>query len=389
MYESYFNLTGKPFELVPNPEFLFLSKSHKKAITYLTYGIRERIGFILLTGEIGSGKTTILRNLIKDLNDKVVLSKVFNTRVTSEQLLAMINEDFGLDVTNKDRITLLRDLNTFLVEQYVQDNQPILIIDEAQNLTPDLLEEVRLLSNLETERSKLIQIVLVGQPELRQLLNQPSLRQLRQRISMACNLEALTLSETGDYIAHRLEVAGNRDAVIIPPESLEMIFRYSKGIPRLINIICDFLMLSAFAEQVVQIDAEMVREIIGDLDIENMVWEADGTQLCGVPAESERQEIVRVSNNELLETKLTDIADRLTRIESDDTDKSFKNLLIDISERIASLENAFRFHVTDTQASVDEVRRRIARIKDAPETIIADEGTAPPRISLFRRILGE
>jgi len=173
MYTSFFNLHKKPFELVPDPEFIYLSRSHRKAITYLDYGIRERAGFILLTGDVGSGKTTLIRDLLSKKYEQVVLAKIFNTRVSSEQMLAMINEDFGLSVTSKDKISLLRDLNDFLLEQYAAGNHPILIIDEAQNLSADLLEEVRMLSNLESASRKLLQIVLVGQPELRETLALP------------------------------------------------------------------------------------------------------------------------------------------------------------------------------------------------------------------------
>ena len=210
MYTSFFNLAEKPFELLPNPKFLFLSKGHKKALSYLEYGIQERAGFTLLTGEVGSGKTTLLRNVIKNLGSKSTLAMVFNTQVKTEQLLALINEDFGLAVEGKDKVALLRNLNDFLVEENSKGQQPIVIIDEAQNLSPEALEEIRLLSNLEFDSFKLLQIILVGQPELRQVLSQPSLRQLRQRISISCHLGPLSLQETKDYISHRLEIAGNR-----------------------------------------------------------------------------------------------------------------------------------------------------------------------------------
>ncbi|GMT47583.1 MAG: hypothetical protein IEMM0007_1149 [bacterium] len=278
MYETFYSLRVKPFELVPSPDFLFLSRSHRKALTYLKYGITEKVGFMLLTGEVGSGKTTLIRNLIRGLDSNIVLSKIFNTKVSSEQLISLINEDFGLDVNGKDKISLLRELNNFLIKQYAEKHNPILVIDEAQNLTPELLEEVRMLSNLETDDAKLLQIVLVGQPELKKVLARPELRQLRQRISISSHIYPITRVETEEYIFHRLEVAGNRDAVIFRNGTVESVYNFSKGIPRLINIVCDFLMLAAFVEETREITSDLVKEVIGELETENRFWQ-DGDSL--------------------------------------------------------------------------------------------------------------
>jgi len=266
MYEKYFSLKHKPFELTPNPDFLFRSSTHKKAITYLDYGIKERVGFILLTGEVGSGKTTIIRNLVKNLSDSVNLSRVNNTKVSSEQLISMINEDFGLDVEGKSKTRLLSELNTFLVEEYSKQIQPILLIDEAQNLSPDLLEEIRLLSNLETDKAKLIQIILVGQPELKTTLMLPELLQLRQRININYHIAPLSVYEIAEYIKHRLTVAGNPDAIELQDEILHIIHKFSRGIPRLINILCDFAFLTAFVEGKEKVDIDIIREVSKDLE---------------------------------------------------------------------------------------------------------------------------
>lgn len=267
MYLDYYSFKCKPFDLVPNPEFMYFSKTHKRAITYLNYGITERAGFILLTGEVGSGKTTIIRDLIERHNNNILLGKVFNTNVNAEQLIEMINDDFEIPVRGKDKISLLKELNHFLVEQYSKGNRPVLIIDEAQNLTAETLEEVRMLSNLETSDSKLLQIILVGQPELRELLTKPELRQLRQRISIQCHLLPLTRHEMEEYIFHRLEIAGNRDALLFSKKALDAVYSYSGGIPRLINILGEFLLLSAYAEDVRYIEEEMIIDIAGDLDL--------------------------------------------------------------------------------------------------------------------------
>ncbi len=267
MYTAFFNLTEKPFELLPNPKFLFLSKGHKKALSYLQYGIQERAGFTLLTGEVGSGKTTLLRNIIKDLGPQTTMAMVFNTQVETVQLLALINEDFDLDVEGKDKVALLRDLNDFLVEENSNGRRPIVIIDEAQNLSPEALEEIRLLSNLEFDSFKLLQIILVGQPELRQMISQPSLRQLRQRISISCHLGPLSREETKDYIYHRLEIAGNREALILNSKVIDLIYEFSSGGPRLINVICDFLMLTSFVEEDHEISEDLVYEAVEELSI--------------------------------------------------------------------------------------------------------------------------
>ncbi len=272
MYESFFSLKVKPFALLPNPEFLFLSRSHKKALTYLDYAIRNRAGFILLTGEIGSGKTTLLRDLFNTHHQNIVLSRIFNTKVNSEQLLSMINDDFGLPVEGKDKLLLLRELNDFLMNQHAHGNRSILVIDEAQNLAPEVLEELRLLSNLETDSVKLLHIVLAGQPELRKTLSMPELLQLRQRISCFCHIQPLEEDEIEPYILHRLERAGNRQAAVFSPESIDLIWRYSRGIPRLINTICDFLLLLAYADGERTMTPELARAVIDDLDFENCYW---------------------------------------------------------------------------------------------------------------------
>lgn len=365
MYEAFFQLKTKPFELVPNPEFLFLSKGHKKAITYLDYGIREKVGFILLTGEVGSGKTTILRNLIREVKDKIVLSKIFNTKVSSDQLIAMINEDFGLSVTGKDKVQLIRELYEFLIEQYAAGRQPILIIDEAQNLSTELLEEVRMLSNLESDRAKLLQIVLVGQPELRASLASPEMVQLRQRISLTCHLRPLSQGEVTDYIYHRLEVAGNRDAVKLPEETFELIYQFSRGIPRLVNIICDFLMISAFVERTREITLDLVREVVGELEEENRYWEERGhhPESAPVPMLEDRLLFQRV---ERLERAVLAASNR-----SDDTRQ-----WPDYTERIAELEGTLReqsveharqvAQLTETVAGLSQELRQLREAQQAP-----------------------
>lgn len=361
MYESFFKLRSKPFDLLPDPRFIYLSKSHKKALTYLDYGIRERSGFILLTGEVGSGKTTLIRDLLDKRYEHVVLSKIFNTRVTSDQLLAMINDDFGLPVQGKDKVTLIRDLNGFLIEQYAAGNFPILIIDEAQNLSPELLEEVRMISNLEASDSKLLQIILVGQPELRTILSAPELRQLRQRININCHLQALSREETEFYITHRLDVAGNASAVHFEPESLDAIFRYSRGIPRLINIICDFLLFLAFAEETTSLTVEMVNDVIGDLDFENHYWMADGHNIIRdngfSPAVGTSAPVPE------LHGMLAEISRRIESIEHNFT-APLNSALKDQDDRLVSLQATVTTHVTKTNSLILDLNRKMEEINN-------------------------
>lgn len=379
MYESYFELEVKPFELLPNPEFIYLSKSHKRAMTYLDYGIRERAGFILLTGEIGSGKTTLIRDLIKKHRDDMVLSKVFNTNVDSQELLSLIVEDFGVPVQGKDKFTLFRDLNDFLVDQYARGGRPVVIIDEAQNLAPEQLEEIRMLSNLETDTGKLLQIMLVGQPELRKTLSSPRLVQLRQRISINCHLQPLSSSEITDYILHRLHMAGNREALTFSPEALETIYKYSRGIPRLINIICDFLLLAAFAEEVKHVGGEMVKEIIGDLDFENHYW-GEGVEVHGDTLPS--QLFAKINTDEELKFLLRDINMRLFL--ERESSKETNDILINLQDKIASLEatlGALKGNNVSAAPEEQQVRERA----NVPKVPTDDEKERP---GMLRRILG-
>jgi general secretion pathway protein A len=280
MYENFFNLKHKPFELVPDPEYIYMSKIHKKAFSYLRYGIIEKAGFILVTGEVGSGKTTLLRTLLNNLDSDVVTSKIMNTSVESLELLAMVCEDFGVTIRKDEaKYTILQKLNLFLLEQFADDRQCILIIDEAQNLDAKSLEEIRLLSNLETEKSKLLQIILIGQPELNNTLRSPRMRQLRQRMSVVCHLHPLAEDDIKKYIAHRIQVAStDKTNIRINSNALLIIYKFSKGIPRLINIIMDFSLLNAMNMGTYYISEAIVQEVVGDLEI-NRFWDEDpGTE---------------------------------------------------------------------------------------------------------------
>ncbi len=261
MYETYYGLQEKPFGITPDPRYLYLGKGHREVFAHLLYGLRSGVGFIAVTGEVGSGKTTILRTLCSQLDESCYrLALIFNPKLTPIGLLQSINAEFGLTGRSRSLAVLVRELNVFLLEENRSGRTPVLIIDEAQNLSVNVLEQIRLLSNLETERAKLIQIVLVGQPELAGLLSRPHLRQLNQRIVVRCQLEALSREETATYVLHRLQVAGRADGALFSPTALEEVYRRTAGYPRLINLVCDRALLVGYAEERGQVNPREVRQ---------------------------------------------------------------------------------------------------------------------------------
>jgi general secretion pathway protein A len=246
MYCSFFGLREKPFSITPDPRYLFLSQSHQEALGHLLYGIEERKGFIAITGEVGTGKTLLCRALLNRLNHQVRTALIFNSFMSELDLLRSINEDFGIPPTGATRKELIDHLNRYLINEFSAGRNAVLIIDEAQNLAPPVLEQIRMLSNLETERGKLLQIVLVGQPELRKQLARPDLRQLNQRIALRYQLRPFNRQTTEDYIKHRLVVAGSHGNVKFSRGALSSLFRRSNGVPRKINLLCDRAMLAAY-----------------------------------------------------------------------------------------------------------------------------------------------
>jgi len=271
VYLEYYGLKEPPFELTPNPRFLFYSAKHREAFNHLLYGIRENKGFVQLTGEVGCGKTTLCRALLEKLGDDYNTALILNPVLNAEQLIKAIAMEFGIEVKGLDKLETLSSLNEFLLKQAAKGRQSVLIIDEAQDLTDELLEQIRLLSNLETNERKLLQIILMGQPELKHRLNAPILRQLRQRITVRFHLKPLTYFEINQYIQHRLSVAGANGAPYFSRGAIWRIYRYSKGIPRLINALCDKCLLAGFVQQQDAVDFFMVglaaKELEGDINV--------------------------------------------------------------------------------------------------------------------------
>lgn len=299
MYNSYFGFREKPFNVTPDPRFFYTNSVYQEAYASLLYGIRERKGFIALTGEVGTGKTTLLRMLMNNLDATIRFVFFYNTTLTFEELVTFTCEELGLTVKGAGRLQEIQSLNEFLIAQLKKGGTGVLLIDEAQNLAEDVLENLRLLSNLETTSEKLLQIVLVGQPELEVKLNQASLRQIKQRIAVRSRLDRLKDEEVGPFVAHRLSAGGYKGRDLFSAEAIQNIALYSKGIPRLINIICDNALVIAYASSQKKVSAEMIREAARDLGLESdppmaEAAKAESPKMEAPKAESPKVEIPKV-----------------------------------------------------------------------------------------------
>lgn len=266
MYLKFFQLDEMPFNITPDPRFLYYAPHHQEAYDHLLYGITQRKGFIELTGEVGSGKTTLCRALLTSLDKEVRTALILNPTFSETQLLRSMLNDFGLSPRVRDRLAYVECLNKFLLESYQNGQNVALLIDEAQDLAPGVLEQIRLLSNLETDQHKLIQIVLCGQPELKARLQQPDLRQLRQRITVRYNLPPLTYAETGAYIRHRIKIAGPNSSLSFSSGAVKAAHRYAEGCPRLINAVCDNALLAAYVLGQQKVSTSCVKKAIHQLE---------------------------------------------------------------------------------------------------------------------------
>ena len=268
MYKSFFHLDANPFATNPDPRFLYFMPHTREALACLEYGISARKGFIVLTGEVGTGKTTLLRRTLASFQQNRIFSSfIFNPRLDIDDFLEFVLNDFGIPLTSRSKSSMLIQLNRWLIERFRNGETCVVVVDEAQNLSWDLLEEIRLLTNLETSSEKLLQIVLSGQPELEAKLKEPRVRQLRQRISLWCRTKPVGAEQIGAYIAERLRIAGTTEE-IFPPETIAVIQVASQGIPRVINLICEHCLIFAYVEGIRQIPPSLVRTVVKDLDLE-------------------------------------------------------------------------------------------------------------------------
>jgi putative secretion ATPase (PEP-CTERM system associated) len=260
MYEKFYGLQGKPFSLLPDPDFLYPSKKHSMALTLLEYGLMNQASFSVITGDIGTGKTTLIRQLLNQMERDMVVGLITNTHPSFGELLQWILMAFNLECDSRDKVEMYKTFMDFLIDQYAANRRTVLIVDEAQNMGPQALEELRMLSNVNSEKDQILQVILVGQPGLRDNLRDPRLEQFAQRISVDYNLEPLSLEETREYISHRLSIAGG-SADIFDDAACEAVFRYSGGIPRLINLLCDTALVYGYAEQAPRVGASLINDV--------------------------------------------------------------------------------------------------------------------------------
>jgi len=270
MYSAYFGLKENPFRLSPEPGYLFLSEQHRDALNYMIYGIKEKKGFIMISGGIGMGKTTLCRTLLTLLDSSIETALIFNTAISDVELLETVVKEFGIDISRQPgtKKAYVDILNGFLLQNYAAGKNAVLLIDEAQNLSHGVLEQIRMLSNLETEKDKLLQIILIGQPELKVMLTKPALRQLNERITVRYDLKALSAGDVVTYIHHRLSVAGGPGKVKFTSGACRMVHDLSEGIPRRINAICDRALLIAYTRNISKIDRRGIRHAARDIGSE-------------------------------------------------------------------------------------------------------------------------
>jgi general secretion pathway protein A len=372
MYESFYGLKEKPFNLTPDPAYLYMSPGHENVYTHLEYAIQESKGFVVVTGEVGCGKTTLINYLLRKIPQSIHVGIINNTLVQFQELLRMICLEFDLEIANADKPVLLARFYSYLLEKYSKRERVILIIDEAQNLPEKTLEEIRMLSNLEAEKHHLLQMILVGQPQLKEKLERKSLEQFVQRITVYCHLDALDKIQVDHYIRHRLKIAGAQNLDLFDPEALDAIFKHSLGIPRLINMLCDAALVYGYADDAKTIGRELIdavaqarhpgkrRESPGSLPEEEKIHEA------AIPDSSalSRQELE--ARFKLLEEKLASQEDRIQNISKGLESRQGKR-----DERDEIIIKLFRMMKKSLDRQADILTARLQEQRDSVSTIVS------------------
>ncbi len=323
MYESFYGLKEKPFNILPDPEYLFMSTEHDNAYTHMLYAIKEKKGFVVITGEIGSGKTTLINYLLEQIQEEINVALINNTFLPPNQFVKMICQEFELEVGDMDKAAMMESFQDFLLEQYAQKKRVVLIIDEAQNLSRKTMEEIRMLSNLEAEKHHLIQMVFVGQPELKYKLQQKSLEQFAQRVTVHCHLDVLKTEEVDKYIKHRMKVGGAQDQNIFDKEAIAAISLYSRGIPRIINTLCDTALVYGFADEL---------KIIGKKTIQDVIKSrAEGGIFSEFAKDEKKESYTTIKKN----TFESNYSDKMRLME--EKIHNIDNLLVNLDKRLLSL----------------------------------------------------
>lgn len=348
MYLEFFGLTEYPFQLTPDSDFLYLSESHARAKAYMDYSIWNRDGFVVVTGDVGTGKTTLIQDLLAELDENVLVAKIFQTQLNEVEFLQAILNEFDIKAFNASKVELLDLLNNFFIDQFMQSKQLVLIIDEAQNLSYRVLEELRMLSGLETKKEKMLHVILVGQPELRDKLESPELRQLLQRIRLRFHLEPLTKEDVEKYVRHRLSVAGVNKSELFERDTFAIIHEYTGGVPRLINTLCDTALTFAFTDEQKTVKGKTLRQAVKELQ-----WPQFNKRSRRKAAAVEKKAIeiaeeVGAVRGHRREADV--LADDLARVES------ILPSLLGIGERMVRIESQLRRiadRMDDTVAPVD------------------------------------
>ena len=366
MYEKYYGFTTKPFDLLPDPQFLYLSEKHDVALAHLEYGITDNKGFIVLTGDVGAGKTTLANFFLRKVDIKVNTALIYNTNLDPTTFLEMIVKDFGLQAPDTRRSTLYDTLYQFLLSEHMGGKRSVLIIDEAQNMPNQTLEEVRMLSNFETEESYLLQIILIGQPQLRKRLNDPELSQLTQRVSVYYHLAPLDKPEVSQYIRHRLKVSGrSTHDPLFTEKAIERIYAYSGGIPRLISSICDTALLYGYTDDVKTIDLGIIERVIRNRGIQAGLCAEDSSgEIPGYPDATGQKSATLSVGATQLKKRLASIEQRLESLESKDN----HDVIVQLMKSLNNLhrENAVlrkRYYATLNKDKDNETSS-----KDKPDT---------------------
>ncbi len=366
MYKEFYHLKERPFTILPDPGYLFMSSKHKTAIDYLHYGFMQQAGFIVISGEIGTGKTTLIKYLVKEIEDNINLAIIFNTKLNSVQFLLAVLKEFEVEYKTKNKIALYEAFNKFIIEQYAKKRKTVLIIDEAQNLSPAVLEEVRMLSNLQTEKEHLIRIILVGQPGLREVLLKPGLEQFAQRIIVNYHLDRLSSLEVKEYIHHRLSVAGANTNEIFSDEAINKIATYSEGIPRVINIICDMALVYGFADSLPQISDKVIENVVADKKEGGLFL----GEKSGPPSARQNKNSWKIKFR-LLEGKIADLEKSIKILENkkkgrdeSDTKKYNSSIIEEFKQILITTDKTLKVHDMELKELRPEKNDLVKRLSD-------------------------